>query len=94
MHTQHRLCAATEPLSEHCFMRSPLEFVGSTQTLRWRDGSERKIAATRVSQGTSPPGSTWTRNPIPACSSTRGCGVPEFSPPPGCNETCWGDKAY
>ena len=95
---QYRLCSKDEPLTEACFQRHVLPFVGGTQTLRWADGAEVTINATRVSAGTTPAGSVWTKNPIPACTDLqggdfgRGCDKPQFAPPPGCNETCWGFK--
>merc|ERR550532_2024004 len=51
---QYRLCPKSEPLTEECFKRTPLEFVGNTQVLRFKNGTESEIAATRVSVGTLP----------------------------------------
>jgi hypothetical protein len=73
-----------------------LPFHGETQKLRWKSGKEVEINATRVSEGTFPVGSVWTRNPIPACVDKRGgrlgvgCPATQFEPPPGCDETCYG----
>lgn len=95
---QYRACPFGHNLTESCFRRQVLPFVGNTQKLRWNNGQESEIPATRTSIGTQPEGSTWTKNPIPACSAVeggeygRGCDRPEFTPPPGCNETCWGKK--
>merc|ERR1712216_645881 len=83
----YRLCPKSQQLTEECFMRMPLAFVGSLQTLRWGNGTEHNIPATRITLKES----TWTRNPIPACSSS-GCDVPQFPPPLGCDATCWGYK--
>jgi len=98
---QYRLCPKTEALTEECFKRMPLAFVGDKQVLRWKNGTEAEIPATRVSEGTVPSGSTWTMNPIPTCKGfisggfhEMGCkgplGGPQFPPPPGCDKTCWG----
>eukprot|EP01051_Picozoa_sp_SAG22_P004954 SAG22_NODE_281_length_13064_cov_13.367605_7_plen_378_part_00 len=62
---QYRLCPASEPLTEACFMRAPLEFVRTKQQLRWNNGTSLSIPGTWVDTGTNPPGSTWARNPIP-----------------------------
>jgi len=53
---QYRLCPASEPLTEECFQRHPLNFVNSSnrfappyqQALRWSDGSEQWIDANLV----------------------------------------------
>ena len=70
----YRLCPkkAGVPLTEECFQANPLAFVGSTHTIRYNDGSaaEFPINATSLSSGTTPAGSTWRRNPIPACSAS------------------------
>jgi len=92
----YRLCSADEELTEACFQQTILPFEGETSWLRWADGHEVAIPAVRLGEGTHPAGSVWTRNPIPACSGmgggyqNTGCEVPQFAPPPGCNETCWG----
>ena len=93
---QYRLCPASEELTEACFQQHVLPFVGKTQKLRWVNGKEVEINATRVSEGTFPVGSVWTKNPIPACVDKRGgrlgvgCPETQFEPPPGCDETCFG----
>lgn len=93
---QYRLCPKGQTLTEECFMRTPLPFVGSTQLLRFANGTESEIPATLVSEGTLPEGSTWAMNPVPACLSVsggfqeQGCDKPQFPPPPGCDKTCWG----
>jgi len=101
----YNLCPASEPLTEECFQNTPLEFVDGTSTLRYTfvndtaNNREREINATRVSTGTFPTGSTWSKNPIPCGSflagSEGGSGMgnsypPQFTPPPGCDEDCWG----
>lgn len=97
---QYRLCPKDAELTEECFMKTPLKFIGPKQTLLWMNGDELEIDATRVSEGVLPKGSTWTKNPIPACNGPSGgfqnlddvCDLlgPTFPPPKGCNETCWG----
>lgn len=72
---QYRLCPADEELSEECFQSNPLDFVGDTQWIQYGpDGMDREsrteIKAHRVSHGVVPSGSTWTRNPVPACGDT------------------------
>lgn len=92
----YRLCPASSNLTEDCFWEHTLEFHNSIQTLRWFNGTEREIPATRVSNGTFPRGSTWSMLPIPACASELGgeqgvgCDRPQFPPPPGCDTSCWG----
>jgi len=95
---QYRLCPKSEPLTEACFQRTPLPFADETQVLRLANGTSVKISGTFVSSGTLPEGSTWAMNPVPACAEaipgTYGhpCDSPQFPPPPGCDETCWGDS--
>ena len=64
-------------LTEACFQRAPLRFVGGTQWLQFGgDESNRTaIAAVDVGNGTVPAGSQWRRNPIPACGTFDGGGV-------------------
>lgn len=96
---QYRLCPADEELTEECFQRMPLEFVGNVSWLQYGpDGldtaNRTAIKATRVSEGTFPSGSTWSKNPVPMCgdSYTGGacdvhrlhplrCNAPAFPPP-------------
>jgi len=97
---QYRLCPKNATLTEECFQKTPLEFVGDKQYIQYVkyspdpafgptdtpatfppekafptpvDLSNRTaIPAVRVSTGTLPQGSTWTRNPIPACDAAAG----------------------
>lgn len=95
---QYRLCPASEPLTEECFQRMPLPFAGTMQTLLLGNGTSIEIAATFVSVGTTPEGSTWAMNPVPACGDAipgtygKPCKFPQFPPPPGCDGTCWGNS--
>merc|ERR1719230_2352157 len=71
----YRLCPRSSELTEECFQRHHLQFVGDKSWLQWagKDESNRTaINATRVSEGTNPPGSQWTKNPIPACAGDVG----------------------
>ena len=60
-------------LSEECFQRTPLAFVGDTQWVQY-GGRQQRVAfrANRTSTGTTPRGSEWTKNPIPACAGLDG----------------------
>lgn len=62
----YRLCPLGEELTEACFQKYPLDFVGQS-TFRWggKGGRELRYNATTVSTGTSPAGSMWRKNPIP-----------------------------
>jgi len=69
----YRMCKLPEEgpdaLTEECFQQTPLKFVGDTQWVQYGEDKETRIEipATRTSQGTTPKGSQWTKNPIPAC---------------------------
>jgi len=87
----YRLCPLSDPdLTEECFQRQHLQFVGNTSWLQFVESPENRteIPAVRISEGTYPQGSQWTRNPIPACSGVyggaerkKGCDKPQFQPP-------------
>ena len=62
---QYRLCPASEPLTEACFMRTPLPFNRGKQALMWNNGTRLPIRGTWVDEGTMPIGSTWAMNPVP-----------------------------
>lgn len=63
---QYRLAPKSGPLTEEEFQKMPLSFVGQ-QSLRWGgvNGTTISFDGWYVSEGTSPPGSTWVINPIP-----------------------------
>jgi len=70
----YRLCRVPEfdPITEECFQKIPLSFVGDTQEFRyagqWIPGAPVYTVPTmKVNQGTHPPGSEWIRLSIPAC---------------------------
>ena len=61
---QYRICPKSENLTEDCFQKTPLQFVG-LQSFVWGDGTQVFFEGTYVSEGTVPEGSTWAMNPIP-----------------------------
>jgi len=62
----YRLCPASEPLTESCFQKHPLDFVQDKQAILFPDGHSVPINGTFVTEGTFPEGSMWARLPIPA----------------------------
>jgi len=96
---QYRLCRVKEAgsnitaeVSEECFQKLPLQFVGDKQWIQLGDGMDVKrrieTKAVRISKGVLPEGSTWTRNPIPPCNDiprtgghNHNCSGPMFTPP-------------
>ena len=75
----YRLCPKPKhasQITEECFQRTPLRFVGDTQWLQYGgdEANRTEIPAVRVSAGTAPEGSQWTRNPLPACGTFDGGG--------------------
>jgi len=97
----YRLCKRGEALTEACFQRTPLAFVGDEQYVQWGTNESRRVAfkANRTDVGTTPHASQWTKNPIPACGGFGGgfmepagnkCGWlsgTQFSPPARSLET-------
>jgi len=91
----YRLCPAGREPTEKCFQEHPLTLLGDKQWLQWgygRDVNNRsEIPAVRITEGTVPTGSQWTRNPIPACAGVEDaislgafntpCTKPQFPPP-------------
>lgn len=61
----YRLCPGSETPTEACFQANHLTFAEDTTTVRFTDGRTRVIPATRTTNGTTPAGSQWTKNPIP-----------------------------
>lgn len=78
---QYRLCpkpsGSSLDLTEECFQKTPLRFVGDTQWIQigGDENNRTEIPAVRVDEGTFPVGSQWTRNPLPACGSFDGGGL-------------------
>jgi len=93
----YRLCPKSSNLTEDCFQRHPLQFVGNESWIQYGNDETNRtaISATRVSEGTHPAGSQWTKNPIPACAGYAGgapggakkvpfwtnCAKAQFEPP-------------
>ncbi|CAJ1443282.1 unnamed protein product [Effrenium voratum] len=74
----YRLCPKSGDVSEECFQRHVLKFVGDTQWLIYGNVTQmgESIASEmprlalplkRVTEGTFPKGSEWARNPVPSC---------------------------
>ena len=66
----YRLCKY-EPgvnVTEACFQQTPLDFTNESRIV-WRNGSSQAFTPTLLSEGTTPKGSMWAMNPIPASSS-------------------------
>lgn len=73
---QYRLCPKNKNLTEECFQQMPLEPATDTQFIAYGaikipggppTHNVTEIKGTYVNKGTKPAGSTWIRNPIPAC---------------------------
>jgi len=67
----YRLCKMPDEgrmyLTEECFQQTPLQFDGSKQWLKSKDFDDdgwREIEAKRITEGTFPPGSEWTKMPF------------------------------
>jgi hypothetical protein len=73
-------------MTEECFQQTPLEFSSGVQWLQYDNNASHRIAisAVRTAIGTHPPGSTWTRNPVPACGTADGGEVTENARPAHC----------
>eukprot|EP00041_Stephanoeca_diplocostata_P012866 m.217264 g.217264 ORF g.217264 m.217264 type:complete len:499 (+) comp19119_c0_seq1:332-1828(+) len=68
----YRLCPLDSNLSEDCFQKHHLKFAGTLQRVLNSNGTEvTTLNATRLSEGTWPVGSEWTRNPFPQESNLR-----------------------
>lgn len=72
--TEYRLCKKGQPMTEACFQAGALEFADRLTTIRYTNGSvpEFTIPAIDVREGVVPVGSTWRRDPIPACACDAG----------------------
>jgi len=68
----YRLCkmphGGIKDVTEECFQQTPLEFEGEDQWVVYRadahSGHRTRVSANRTTEGTSPPGSMWTMNPL------------------------------
>lgn len=65
------MAPADGPLTEEAFGKTPLDFAGNS-ILRWGGNKETQIEFNttekgwETNKGTTPPGSTWRKNPIPS----------------------------
>jgi len=69
----YRLCKLGDGLvTEECFQRTPLHFASAHSWVQygWDPATRVELLASRTREGTFPPGSQWTMNPIPVCNST------------------------
>ena len=74
-HVEHPDRMRNNPwLTEECFQRIPLKFVGTRQWVQYGEDVNTRVEfrAVRVNTGTFPKGSQWTKNPIPACNGDDG----------------------
>merc|ERR1712198_354375 len=74
----YRLCKVPAEgqsgLTEECFQKTPLKFHSDQQWVQYGEDVNQRVdfKAYRTDVGTTPPGSQWTRNPIPACAGSDG----------------------
>lgn len=74
----YRLCKVPEEgiigVTEECFQNNHLNLCGSSSWAQYgEDVTTRfEFPAVRTNQGTTPKGSQWTKNPIPACKGISG----------------------
>jgi len=82
----YRLCPKSSNLTEECFQKHHLQFASEYSWVQYGSNTSNRTAfrAARVSKGTLPEGSTWTKNPIPPCA--RPDGSPSQEPTPVCPE--------
>lgn len=70
----YRLCPAEETITESCFQAHHLEFEQDKQQLLFANGSRIPVPApVFVNTGTSPPGATWSRLPLPGTGYGHRC---------------------
>lgn len=72
---QYRICPNDgTSIDEACFTKNVLEFANNKTIIRSPYGKfeDFSIPVVDVSKGTYPSGSTWRRNPIPACNCDKG----------------------
>lgn len=81
---QYRLCPASQPLTEACFQKMPLKFVGKPSLL-WNNGTAKEYDGVYVTEGTSPKGSAWAMNPIPRIMTGPGPSSGQPSSAIGCH---------
>jgi len=72
----YRLCKVGQDgpggVTEECFQQTPLKFASENSWVQygWDESRRVDFKAKRTTEGTFPPGSEWTMNPIPVCNST------------------------
>jgi len=72
----YRLCKVDENgpggVTEECFQKTPLKFASENSWVQYGYDEDARVVfkANRTTEGTYPPGSEWTMNPIPVCNST------------------------
>ncbi|KAL5267020.1 hypothetical protein ACHWQZ_G004161 [Mnemiopsis leidyi] len=75
---QYRICkvpiSGRGGVTEECFQKTPLNFHGSNHRIAYNadESTWKSIPARDTKVGTKPAGSTWRRNPIPACEGGGG----------------------
>ena len=68
-------------LTEELFNNMTLKFVGNVQWIQDNVRRNRtQITAVRTTEGTHPPGSEWTKVPVPECITARNTGGGDLSP--------------
>jgi hypothetical protein len=99
---QYRLCPSSEPLTEECFQKTPLQFAKESHTVRFSDPSKDfEIPATIVKEGG---GVGWMVHPLTnptnlACDyvvgegkhcgwKCAGCGAPKYAADEACPTAC------
>lgn len=86
----YRLCKSDGNVTEECFQRNTLKFVGDKSWLAFSNGTRIEFTNTKVTKGVHPAGSEWLMDPVPACrngSMYDSCGAPvEPGPSPGNRE--------
>lgn len=74
----YRLCKVppqgVSGITEECFQSTPLRFAGDKQWVQYGESELDRIEfqANYTDVGTTPQGSQWAKNPIPACSTADG----------------------
>jgi len=70
----YRLCPKSAEATEECFQSHHLTFASDQTWIQYGSDSSNRTAikAHRVSVGTNPPNSQWTKNPLPACGDKSG----------------------
>ena len=103
----YRLCKVPaegmHALTEECFQQTPLKFYGDSQWIQYGEDvtTRKEFQAVRTDAGTTPKGSQWTKNPIPACTGAFGgflektkCINGTQFPPPVPSEFGFGTNVY